>query len=317
MYIILALLTLLFFRNVFPKKGQIIQGWDLVQTYYQKFIYKNSLLKGQVPIWNPYIYNGYPYLAHPYNQVFYPLNLIFLVMPINKAYTWSYILHTFLAGSFMYMMMSHLLTPQAALFSSICFMFSGFISCRIWAGHYEVLCTSIWIPLIFFLFITGHPILCALILAVQFFAGHNQTSFFTCVILLFHSVYTKSFIMLGAVIPLTILFTLPQLIAVYEFIKMSTRDKGVSFKHSCYGSYPPSHLLRFLWPDVFDNFLKTKDYGDPILGLVYWEHTYYIGFMPLMLALSFFEWQLIYWLLLFLMIESVFWCLWDSNILHT
>ncbi len=316
MYIILALLTLVFFRNVFPKKGQIIQGWDLVQTYYQKFIYKNSLLKGQLPIWNPYIYNGYPYIAHPYNQVVYPLNLIFLTMPINKAYTWSYILHTFLAGSFMYMLMNHLLNPQAALFSAICFMFSGFMSCRIWAGHYEVLCTSIWIPLVFLLYITNHPILCALALAIQFFAGHNQTSFFTFIILLSCAVYNASYARFAIIMLLFILFSLKQLLLTISFAMESTRSKGVSFKHNCYGSFPPSHLLRFLCPDVFGNFLKTKDYGDPVLGLVYWEHTYYIGFIPLMLALMWFDWKLIYWVGIFLMIESIFRCLWDRHILH-
>ncbi len=317
MYIILALLTLLFFRNVFPKKGQIIQGFDLVQTYYQKFIYKNELLKGKLPINNPYIYSGYPFLAHPYNGVFYPLNLLFLVMPINKSYTWLYILHTFLAGSFMYALMSHLLNPEAALFSAICFMFSGFMSCRIWAGHYEVLATSIWIPLVFLLYITNHPILCAVVLAIQFFAGHNQTSFFTIIILLSYSIYKGIYGMFAATIPLFLLFSLPQLVPTFKFIRTSTRANGLSFKHCCYGSLPPSHLIRFLWPDIFGNFLKTKDYGDPVLGEVYWEHCYYIGIAPFIASIIWFDIRLYYIFGLFLIAELIFRILWHKNIIHT
>jgi len=304
-YLILLVLTLLFFRNVFPKKGEIIFGSDLLQTYYYKFVYKKALLNKKLPVWNDYIYSGTPFLAHPYNGVFYPPNLLFL-LPINIAYTYGYILHVFLAGSFMFMLTHSLL-------SSICFMFSGFIVNRIWAGHYEVLTTSIWIPLIYLLYITNHWAWCAFFLAIQFFAGHNQTSWFTVLILLCGrpQLWRSS-----ATLTLFGLFALIQLIPTCWFIRKSTRANGLPFKYSVYGSFPPSHLLRFIYPDCFGNFLKTGDYGDPILGEVYWEHTYYIGLMPLILALSFFDYRLLYGLCILLAGELIFRTLWKKNILH-
>lgn len=307
MYPILALLTLLFFRNVFPKKGQIIQGEDLIQTYYQKFLYKSSLLKRKLPIHNPYIYSGYPFLAHPYNQVFYPLNLLFLILPINIAYTWSYVLHIFLAGSFMYLLTHSLL-------SAICFMFSGFISNRIWAGHYEVLTTAIWIPLVFYF--RNNPLLCALVLTIQFFAGHNQTSFFTLLILLTYTIYTGVYRLFGFTILYFMIFSAIQWIPTFNFMRKSTRADGMPFKYCVYGSLPPSHLIRFIFPDIFGNFLKTKNYGDPVLGEVYWEHTYYIGIIPLILALQFFDYRLSFGLSFGLLIELIFKILWKKHILH-
>jgi len=307
----LFILTVIFFRNVFPHKGQIIYGFDLVQTYYQKFLYKASLLKGKLPVWNPYIYSGYPFLAHPYNGVFYPPNLLFL-LPVNIAYTSGYILHVFLAGSFMYLLTHSYL-------SAVCFMFSGFVSNRIWAGHYEVLATSIWIPLIYLLYITNHPVWCAFFLAIQFFAGHNQTSWFTVLILISHAIYFGSpwLWRSSAILLLFGIFALAQLIPTWHFIRKSTRTKGLPFKYCVYGSYPPSHLLRFIYPDIFGNHLKTGDYGDPILGEVYWEHTYYIGLIPLILALQFFDYRLSFWLAIVLSFELIFRYLWKKNILHS
>jgi hypothetical protein len=296
-YIILFLLTLLFCRNILPRRGKLVYGSDLAQTYYMKFLYK------KFPIWNDYIYSGYPYLAHPYNQFFYPLNLLFL-LPINYAYSISYILHIFLAGSFMYLLTHSLL-------SSICFMFSGFISNRIWAGHYEVLATSIWIPLVFYFYITSHPVLCALTLAIQFFAGHNQTSLFTFIILLSYTIYKGgSWWMLSSTILMLLGFAAIQLIPTLWFIRKSTRTTGLPFKYTIYGSLPPSHLIRFIFPNILG------DYIERILGEVSWEHTYYIGLVPLIFVLRFFDYRLLWILIICLVSELIFKILWRKNILH-
>jgi hypothetical protein len=36
--------------------------------------FKNQLLSGHFPLWNPYLLGGCPFLADPQNMVFYPLN---------------------------------------------------------------------------------------------------------------------------------------------------------------------------------------------------------------------------------------------------
>jgi len=262
-----------------------------------KFLYR------KFPIWNKYIYSGYPYLAHPYNQFFYPLNLLFF-LPINYAYSISYIIHIFLAGAFMYLLTHSLL-------SAICFMFSGFISNRLWAGHYEVLTTSIWIPLVFYFYITNHPVLCALALAIQFFAGHNQTSWFTFLILLSYTIYKGgSWWILSSTTLMFLAFASPQLLPTMWFIRKSTRTTGLPFKYSVYGSLPPSHLLRFFSPNIFG------DYIERILGEVSWEHTYYIGLIPLLLVLTFFNQQMLWILVVCLVSELIFKILWKKNILH-
>ncbi len=326
--LILLVLTLIFFRNtLFLHGNYIIQGGDLIQTYYQKLFYKESLLKGELPLWNPYIYSGYPFLAHPYNGVFYPLNLLFLLMPVNVAYSWVLALHVFLAGLFMFFLVYHLAHNEwAALISACAFMFSGYTSTRIWAGHFELYTTSIWIPLVFLLFLKTiqyksilYAMLTSVVLTIQFFAGHHQTFFFTISILLFYTlfqilseynlssltpfrypkkeqnaIYGHKFSMQNSIRIIALLVTVGlffvlfssiQLLPSLELMGFSTRGSGVPFFKSAYGSFPPEHIIRFIIPDFFGDFLKTLYYGDPILGEVHWEFTYYIGIIPIILVL--------------------------------
>jgi len=80
-------------------------------------------------------------------------------------------------------------------------------------------------------------------------------------------------------------FSLIQLIPTWKFIRKSTRATGLPFKYCLYGSLNPLEILRFVFPSIFGNYLKTKNYGNAYRGEVYWEHCYYIGLIPLGLAL--------------------------------
>ncbi len=311
----LGVLAVVFLRNIlFVQSGLILQGADLVQTYYQKFIYRQAFLEGNLPLWNPYLYCGYPYLAHPYNGVFYPLNLLFLLMPLNIAYSWIFAAHVFLSGVFMFLLVRYLVRSRwAAFVSAICFMFSGYTAARIWAGHYEVYASSIWIPLIFLMFLKSlhrksfiFSVMTGFCLAIQFFAGHTQTFFFTVMILAAYTLYVclgdwarltnKTIVKILITIISKLKFFIAsilffatiaavQLIPTFELIKLSTRGNGNPFFMSAYGSFPPEHLVRFIIPDFFGNFLKTLYAGDPLVGEIHWEFTYYIGILPLLMAI--------------------------------
>jgi len=326
----LGILALLFLRNtLFFSGNYIIQGADLVQTYYPKLYYKASLLNSTLPLWNPYIYSGYPFLAHPYNGVFYPLNLLFLIMPVHIGYSWIFALHIFLAGIFMFFLVNYLVKDRFAAFvSAIAFMFSGYAANKIWAGHFEIYASSIWIPLVFLFFLKAikrksilFAVLTGASLAVQFFAGHTQTFFFTLLILAAYIAYSsfwdvvfcvKSLVnkvikrelcgsdsefidvlkntgirllLFGVALLFFVIISAIQLFPTFELIKLSTRGAGHPFFMSAYGSFPPEHIIRFLIPDFFGNILKTLYAGDPILGEIHWAFTYYIGIIPLIMAI--------------------------------
>ena len=46
---------------------------------------KNAFLHGHLPLWNPQNGGGTPFLANPQTAVFYPLNIIYYLLPINLS----------------------------------------------------------------------------------------------------------------------------------------------------------------------------------------------------------------------------------------
>ncbi|MEP7002255.1 MAG: hypothetical protein ABI969_17330, partial [bacterium] len=62
-----------------------------------------SLRAGQgIPQWNPYMFGGLPYIAAMHGDIFYPTQLLRLLIGTDVGMTWGFIIHTFLAGLFTY-----------------------------------------------------------------------------------------------------------------------------------------------------------------------------------------------------------------------
>ena len=57
-------------------------GFDTIrQIYPWRSFSTDQLLKLQWPLWNPYQFSGAPHLANFQTAVFYPLNLLYLLLP--------------------------------------------------------------------------------------------------------------------------------------------------------------------------------------------------------------------------------------------
>lgn len=117
---------------------------DLANEVYTR----NSLKSGVLPYWNPYQGLGYPYMSDPSSNVFYPINLLRLVVPI--AY-WDLIglLHLFLLGYFVYLFSTACgLSRYAALFSGACTFSMGHFLVYLTAS--SIIQTEAWLPLLLF-----------------------------------------------------------------------------------------------------------------------------------------------------------------------
>ena len=185
----LFLLTLAYFHNVvIPIDYNVLsdQNTDTRhQLFYWRYFGFNTLAKGTIPLWNPYIYGGTPFVGGVQSALFYPLNLIFLIFPIYVAINYSIILHVFLSGLFTYLYLRYLdfqetsylgcnkITPpisppsqggdkrgvknpayttrlsrSSCMIASIIFMFCAPQIFHVYPGHLPNLCTMIWLPLI-------------------------------------------------------------------------------------------------------------------------------------------------------------------------
>ena len=150
-----------------------------------------ELLAGRLPVWNPYTYAGHPFLADPQAAVFYPVNVVGLLLtaPWRTAAARLYsleveaVLHVALAGFFTYLLVRDLAGRRwAAFLAGTCFAFSGYLT-----GYpplqLAVLRTAVWLPLL--LWLLGRAMIqparwrwwlaAAATYATALFAGHPQT----------------------------------------------------------------------------------------------------------------------------------------------
>jgi O-antigen/teichoic acid export membrane protein len=89
---------------------------------------RQSLSQGELPLWNPQILTGLPFLAAGQASTFYPLSVLFYLLPLSAAYGWFTALQTGLAGTGLYLLARVLgLRVVPALLGGVVYMFSGFL----------------------------------------------------------------------------------------------------------------------------------------------------------------------------------------------
>jgi hypothetical protein len=170
------------YPNGVPHKP--IGGNDQVRMFYPYRTFVNeSLSSRELPLWNPYNFSGSPILANFQSSVFYPLNVIYLLLPQIDAWTVLGIIQPILGCLFMYLYLRlHVQRKLAAFLGAISFGFSGFILA--WSQENAVVGHSmLWLPLVLYMlerFIERQTARrYALIVVAIFccmFAGHHQFS---------------------------------------------------------------------------------------------------------------------------------------------
>ena len=81
---------------------------------------------GVVPYWNPFLNYGQPLLENPNVLFFYPYTLFIILLPIDFAYPFFYVVHVALAGIGTYLLARRWgQSRQASFFAGAAFAFSG------------------------------------------------------------------------------------------------------------------------------------------------------------------------------------------------
>jgi hypothetical protein len=157
-----------------------------------------ELAQGNLALWNPHIYGGAPFFGGFQAALLYPLNVLYLLLPLPQAINWSVVLHVYLMGAFTYFWVKGRgLSGEASFLAGMLMMMGGAYFPHVYAGHLPNLCTMVWAPLIFLAIdkVMGQPdasdpnkkvgwgygLLGMFALAMQIFAGHPQYVFITLV----------------------------------------------------------------------------------------------------------------------------------------
>ena len=106
-----------------------------------------SLRLGEIPLWNPYVFSGYPHLANSLSAVFYPPQLLLLFLSPLTVHNVTVIIQFFLAGLFMFLFCREIkINSFAASIGALVFMLGGFNIA--WLGWRTFVGAGLWLPLI-------------------------------------------------------------------------------------------------------------------------------------------------------------------------
>lgn len=235
---------------------------DAVSIYYPlRALAHNFVKKGELPLWNPHMFGGYPLFANVQLSLLFPTVIFYSFLSTHYAWTIQVMFQPFLGCLFMYFLLRHFeLDKLPSIFGSIAFGFGAFITS--WMQWNTQATTSLFLPILI-LFLDKYldtkqikwGVLFSIFICLQIFAGYLPIIQFTYLSLaIFYLFKTKKsfsdfkiglFFILG--VGLSSIFTLP----VAELILLSQRQVETLGGQDPFTSW--ENFLNFISPDFFGN----------------------------------------------------------------
>ena len=154
---------------------------DLGPLFYpMRWILSESLRAGELPLWDPQVGMGYPLLANFQSGVFYPPNLVFIVLPFFAAVSAVFFIHYLIAATGFYLLCRHWKYPPfLAVIGTLLFTLGGtMVSLSNVMNHFQA---AVWLPWVILLGERalrwrswGRFLALTAVLLVQFLAGSPE-----------------------------------------------------------------------------------------------------------------------------------------------
>ena len=303
--ILLTLGPLILFGPMLIRGEALYWGTPILQFVPWRMLAFKIISLGYLPLWNPYLGMGAPLLANLQSALLYPPNAILALTGPAWGHGLLVLLHLIWAAWGMALLAKRLgLGGLAQLIAGLSFGLSGYMVSR--AGFLTINAAASWLP---WLILAAERLLqdsprtgswtsiipssarlsCAL--ALQWLAGHAQTSWYTLTLVLVWLVWRSSEgrathsparAIAGLCVALAIAFMLSavQLLPTLEYLTISQRAGALGRDFALTYSFWPWRILGLLVPNLFGS-PATGDYW----GYAnYWEDAVYIGVLPIVLA---------------------------------
>ena len=279
--------------------GLVITPDDgMLQNVPFKVAAANILWSGQFPMWNPYLFGGMPLLGSAQGGLLFPLNWLYLIFSPAFATNLMVLMTYMIAalGVYLFARRSGASITGSAV-SSIIWSHGGFLVNQI--SHINIVQTAALLPWALWttdLYVrTGlrkHGALLATIIALQIFAGHQQTFAYVFLLLIAYAVVMASAeqqtrkryllsLVYGAV---GILIAALQILPTWELLRNSVRATA-SYDFFTSFSMPKLSVITFLAPFAFGGG-DGRIFKAPYIGQsFYTEYVPYAGVVAIMLAL--------------------------------
>lgn len=150
--LLLALATTFFWRLWLAPDGFLYHHnpySDLTITHWPNalFIRQSLATWGQVPLWRPLILGGEPFAANPLSGLWYPPNLLLLLLPLTPAFNLLFVLHAAWAGWGGYRLARTTgASRDGGMLAALTVMFAPKAVAHLAAGHVGLYCAWAWLP---------------------------------------------------------------------------------------------------------------------------------------------------------------------------
>jgi hypothetical protein len=293
------LLTAAYFWDVIAKDLSLVIGDAFFYNYPAMLAVSEQYRNLTIPLWNPYIFSGFPLMGPMQTGALYPPNVILpLLFNPPTAYNIYAMLHYSLAGFFTFLYARLIgLSTLSSVTAGMVFGLLGYLPSRL--IHMPIVATGSWLPLVVYCFerlrqrpCSRNVMYASLAIAMQVFAGHPQICVYTYIVLFIfifvHLFYLEpgkklrfSALALSAVL-LGLIIASPQLLATLEL-------SGMGARHSpSYGFFSEFSFPLHMLPALFFPFLYGGGYGGefwgPDIGVRVMDG--FVGVLPLVLALT-------------------------------
>lgn len=285
-----------------PYKGGLFAADVFRQMIPWKRLSLELIGQGQLPLWNPHNFSGEPLLANIQVTVFYPLTLLFLVIPnFDVAWSWYIIASPLIAIVGMYYFLKSLhLTTWASLLGGLGFGLSGHMIS--WLEWGVVTHSAIWLPWLLFGFrrwIIHHNWWSLAVILLSAYAtitgGYPQESAYVlllagayCLFLLvtIPSQPRRSSLSLIVFMGLLVGFIASvQLLPTFQLYQASALKGDTSEQLFQRTQIHPWHLLTFFAPDFFGNRITQNYWAEVFTQVDYTDANLFIGSVATVLAL--------------------------------
>ena len=201
--------------------------------------------QGRFPLWDTNLWMGQPMLGQTQPGPVFPLNLLFLLLPLNNGYidfrllNWYFVVIHAIAATGMYVLCRELRRSRgASALAAFGFAFGGFVGSVAWL---DVVNGAVWTPLLCLFFLRAargirplrNATLCGLVLAVAWLSGHHEIPMLVSWSLVGGWVWTLRRRGTVALIPAALTFVIAGLVAAVqlwptaEYARLSRRWVGL------------------------------------------------------------------------------------------
>jgi hypothetical protein len=253
---------------------------------------------GHLPLWNPYIFGGMPMLAAAQGGFLFPLNWFYLVFSPALATDLMVISAYVLAASGAYFYARRTGTSIAgAIVTSLIWQSGGFLIGQI--SHINIVHTAALLPWVLWAMeryvsngSRARGALLAALVALQAFAGHQQTLFYSLMLASSYAIVMaladlknrKRYLSSLAFTATGVLLAAVQIVPTFELLRNSPRAVATYDFFSSF-SMPRSFVATFFAPYVMGGG-DGRLFRAPYIGQLYYtEYVAYAGMLAIMLAL--------------------------------